>query len=75
MNKFYKLKQLKSVSILSADKAKAFKGGGGTGSGNGYPPPFGEEGTNPIPPVNPPIDPTTPIGGSGSGSSGSGSGG
>ena len=51
MNKFYKLKQLKSVTILSTDKAKAFKGGGGTGSGNGYPPPFGEEGTG-MPPVN-----------------------
>lgn len=59
MNKFYKLKHLKSVSILSADKTKSFKGGGGTGSGNGYPPPFGEEGTNP------PIDPNDPLGGLG----------
>lgn len=59
MNNFHKLKHLKSVNVITADKAKAFKGGGGTGNGNGYPPPFGEEGI-PLPPP-PPLPPLPPL--------------
>lgn len=54
MNKFNKLKHLKSVNVISSHQANSFKGGGGTGNGNGYPPPFGEEGTEtPLPPLPP----------------------
>lgn len=36
---------MSSVKTITEDNAQAFKGGGGTGNGNGYPPPFGEEGS------------------------------
>ncbi len=44
MKNFNKIKQLKSTKIITTDKASTLKGGGGIGCGNGYPPPFGEEG-------------------------------
>ncbi|MEZ4884839.1 MAG: hypothetical protein R3E32_08955 [Chitinophagales bacterium] len=56
MKKFNKLTELKSVKVLTTDKAGSFKGGGGTGNGNGYPPPFGEETIPPLPPL-PPLPP------------------
>ena len=52
------------MNVISSHQANSFKGGGGTGNGNGYPPPFGEEGTN-LPPYN---------GGNGNGNNGNGNG-
>lgn len=43
MNKLFKFKQIRHVSTLTTNQLHSLKGGGGTGNGNGYPPPFGEE--------------------------------